>query len=789
MATKKTVVENAKKTKKQTAISGAKPVVKPAQTKSSAIRKPAATPQPAATPRTRKPVSDKPLKVEDKNFVVYGVVLNSDSTPAAGLTVIAFDKDVPGEDRLGQATTGAKGGYRITYSEADFRRSPSERGGADVFVRIHGANDVLLFQSKTVRNAPADLLLNVQLPVAQDVPLPTAQFLVRGQVRLADGNPVAGAMVRAYDKDLRSEHLLGEGITGRDGSYEIHYSARKFRRAEKGSADLVVKAFAADGSLLAASPVLFNAPPSAEVDLTIPAENQLPLTLFEKIGRALAPLLEGLKVEELEEDKEHQDLSFLSGETGFEKNILARFVMAHKLAGHSLRPEFWFSLLGGSFFQFAENKSLEEQLAAILDSLSSLDSATVRKTLTRALDQKDIPEAFREKVADWLEAFLKFIASRSVCGEGKPTFVKSALDDAGITSAQKQEKFARLFNEHKALTPQLLEALAKDRSFKKTEIADLRTSYQLAELTRGDFSVVKMLKEDFDVRQPEKIRTLAKKSESEWVNWVKEKHAAGDIKLPIEMGEIAGQIEFPAAEVYGKTLERQFREAFPTTAFAGGLERAMQNGGAHGLRHAEVLGRFLEGHESFELLNTPVDDFLKNNLGSESRALAKDEDFRLELKAVQRVFKLAPTFEATDAMLADGLHSAQKIYRMGESEFVRNYADRPGFTVESARLAWNRAADTHAAVLTVVADLKSYQAEGSPLVFPDNSTALSNFPNWENLFNSGSMCDCEDCRSVLGPAAYFADLLMFLKDRMSKKPKGTGYYSVKDILFGRRPDL
>lgn len=49
---------------------------------------------------------------------------------------------------------------------------------------------------------------------------------------------------------------------------------------------------------------------------------------------------------------------------------------------------------------------------------------------------------------------------------------------------------------------------------------------------------------------------------------------------------------------------------------------------------------------------------------------------KLEVKAVQRVFKLAPTFEATDALLADDLHSAQKIYRMDETEFVRRYEHR-----------------------------------------------------------------------------------------------------------------
>ena len=161
--------------------------------------------------------------------------------------------------------------------------------------------------------------------------------------------------------------------------------------------------------------------------------------------------------------------------------------------------------------------------------------------------------------------------------------------------------------------------------------------------------------------------------------------------------------------------------------------------------------------------------------------------FRLEVKAVQRVFKLAPTFEATDALLADDLHSAQQIYRLGESEFVRRYAGRPGFTAESARLAWNRAADTHAAVLTVVADLKALEAEALPLALQNGNEALSTFPNWNNLFKTGDLCECEHCRSVLSPAAYFADLLMFLKDRKATNPADPT--SVKDILFSRRPDL
>lgn len=723
---------------------------------------------------------------EPKTYRIKGVVIDSITLVGVeGLKVEAWDKDLFFDDVLGTGETNAQGAFEIIFNtnrfQDFFERNP------DLYFKIFLGNDC-------IKNTENSVLWNQKsgdLPVSITVDMPVSSndgpkgYLVKGTVRLADDSPVKEIKVVAFDRDLRSEQLLGQSQTDKQGFYQIGYSPRQFRKAEKGSADLVVKAFAADDSLLAVSPVLFNAPLVAEINLTISAEIFQPPSLFEKIEKALEPLLEDLKVEELEEDKEHQDLTFLSGETGFEKVILARFVLAHRLALQGIQPEFWFVLLSGSFYQFTENQSLKEQLTTVLDTLPSLDAAAVRKALIRGFSQKEISGTFREKLEDWINAFLKFIASQSVKGGDKPTFIKLALEDARIIDTNKQEKFARLFNEHKALTPELLDALEKDVAFKKEEVANLRTSFEMADLTRGDFSIVKMIKDEFGIRRPEQIRSLAKKGEDEWVKLVQTKHAAGNIQLPLEVRPIAGQAKLSEAEVYGKMLERRFREAFPTTAFSGGLERALRSDGVHGLRQPKILNRFLNLHEDFELLTTPVDEFLKNGTHSEFRAMAKDENFRLELKAVQRAFKLSPTFEATDALLSEDLHSAQKIYRLGQSEFVRRFEKKPGFTTETARLAWNRAADTHAAVLTVVADLKALESETLPQVLKNNDEALSKFPNWNNLFKTGDLCDCEHCRSVLSPAAYFADLLMFLKDRKAKNPANW----VKDILFKRRPDL
>jgi len=616
------------------------------------------------------------------------------------------------------------------------------------------------------------------------------RFQVTGNVRFADGIPAPSLKVVAFDRDLRKEQALGEAQTDGSGGYRIEYIEQHFLNQERGSADLLVKVLDADGSVLASSTILFNAPDKAEVDLIIPLGRKAPPTLFERIRATIQPLLGNVKIEELEEDKEHQDVTFLSGETGFERRDLARFVLAHHLARNGIGTEFWFALLGASFFEYRENETLKQNLGRVSAALPTLDAGAVRKSLAISFNRREIPAHFREHTDKWTEEFLIIIA-RLVLGDAKsPTFAKQALDHAGIADVEKQAKFARLFNEHKAFTPEVLAALQKDPSFTKTEIADIRTSYRLVELTRGDFSVVKALKEEFKIRQPEQIRSLAKHTTHHWVDLVQRKHKAGEITLPFTLKDPTGTVTPPEAELYGKMMDRQLREAFPTAAFAGGLERAMTSGGARGVKHAEALGKIIDHAPEFDLLHTSVDEFMEKGLPGGLNALTNDPTFRVELKAVQRVFKLAPTFEATDALLADGLHSAQMVYRLGESEFVRRYGKRAGFTPETARRAWNRAADTHAAVLTIIGDLASFDSGVLPGVLKSSHPDLAKFPNWNNLFQTGDICHCEHCNSALSPAAYFTDLLMYLRDRASLKAKAAGgFYSVRDILFGRRPDL
>ena len=85
------------------------------------------------------------------------------------------------------------------------------------------------------------------------------RFIVTGHVRHQDGTALSGVTVRAFDKDLLGEEQLAEVTTDANGFYQFNFTSESFRRAEKRTADLIVKAYSPEGLEIVTSPVIFNA--------------------------------------------------------------------------------------------------------------------------------------------------------------------------------------------------------------------------------------------------------------------------------------------------------------------------------------------------------------------------------------------------------------------------------------------------------------------------------------------------------------------------------------------------
>ena len=715
-----------------------------------------------------------------KTYIVQGIITDQNNKPVKGLLVRATDQDVtPPENLLGAPVyTDNKGKYKISYTDEDFRRSPKERGGADIIVRVFSPKGKLLGKSKRHSNSPQKITIDMKVNYTPAMDS-GQEYTVSGTVYLEDGRAAGNFFVQAFDKDLRSEQFLGEGMTDKKGHYQITYTSEAVIRAERGSADVFIKVFNDKNRPAGTSDIVFNAPQKATIDFKIAAGAVESLSEFEWIRQAVSPLLSDIPVTKLDESGKHRDISFLSGETGYTENQIRRFVQAHYFEAESkITASFWYAVLDMAFYEDLPFGNLQEQRQQISGRLHQLDERTVRKALDMAFTANKIEKVSDKTVKKWIGLFEDYVAGLKInVTAEKDNFTKKALEQAGIKEENKQIKFAKLFYTYKSFSPELVKELKKDKTFKASEIKDLQTSYELSGFVNGDFNTVKSIKETFEISEPENIRLLAKKSEKDWIALSKKANRSKSSPMPFDPAVPKEQKE-TFINLYGKTLHQQFTSAFPTTAFSGELERAMADETASGLQQPAKIKRVLEENPDFEFLSTPIDEFAKKD-----KILKKDPALQLEFKAIQRVFKLTSDFEATNTLMKDNLHSAYGIYRMGESEFVRKYGEEPGFSPEKAKTTWRKAEATHAASVTLVAELKATEHAGDIAALHAGNEAVSDFPYWNNLFKGGDMCACKHCRSVYSPAAYFADLLMFLKDR---KPDGI---PVKDILFKRRPDL
>jgi len=74
--------------------------------------------------------------------------------------------------------------------------------------------------------------------------------------------------------------------------------------------------------------------------------------------------------------------------------------------------------------------------------------------------------------------------------------------------------------------------------------------------------------------------------------------------------------------------------------------------------------------------------------------------------------------------------------------------------------------------------------------------AIKQMPSWAQIFGGADLCDCEECQSVIGPAAYLVSLLEYLR-HSQRNDAGLTPLDVligvadKDgnVSGGRRPDL
>jgi hypothetical protein len=253
-------------------------------------------------------------------------------------------------------------------------------------------------------------------------------------------------------------------------------------------------------------------------------------------------------------------------------------------------------------------------------------------------------------------------------------------------------------------------------------------------------------------------------------------------------------LDAPLREV--TTLLGTYRHLGLTDVLADSTTPAQKSGEIS--RRIDTLGRFLQNNaaEDLRYLN-----LLDGSLAADARpggnghidwtgiAAADQTPVRNQLLAYQRVLHLADNHDVAEALLHAGFDSAAAIANLSYGEFRKQTRLEDAEAAPVYRKAMSKAARIVNAV-QLQKDAVSSIEQGRYFqgIDPAFVNDLKDLPGYADLFGNTSYCDCEHCRSIFSPAAYFTDLMYFI-DKNITKPAFAGKKQHPLRLHTRRPDL
>jgi hypothetical protein len=606
-------------------------------------------------------------------------------------------------------------------------------------------------------------------------------FVVSGVVSSPGRGGLPGLRVEVVDKDVGPEIVVATTVTDEHGHYTATFAAPALRDRNKTKPDLVARVVGAHGPM-GTSPVHYDASPQETIDVSIPANAVGLPSEFEAVLAAVTSSYHG-NLADLEESDHRQDLTHLAQKTGWDARPIAMLVLAEQMsrstaasAGTTLDPAFYYALFRAG-------------LPTTADALHAASAEAAAAVWKQAIEQGIIPRAMAPSVDGATATFRTLAAAHAL--EARPAHGLSTLRQIlQVTiggDVQRQATFAQLFTLHKNDPAALWRAV--DQALGAETSKQLQLDGQIAHLTLENAPLLAALHRAEAHPPLASMADLVTRGYHQASKWAP---LIGDAIPP----EIPGGTVAERRSRYAEVLAAQLRLSFPTAAVTQAVHPASPapNGStAHANAEAVKAAAsafLLQHHEELHLGNEPVERYLarKNLTGTVPPPVVA------HVKSLQRVYQITPNDHASAALLNHGVDSAYAVTRYDAAGFARAFGAALGGE-QVARQVHAKATIVHATTLGI---LTSYlQAQHAPPLGPTtrgpamgarpggaaSRPKSSAHPTLETLLGSMDYCACTECRSVLGPAAYFVDLLEFLDapDAGARNPQA--------VLLARRPDL
>ncbi|MGA2704759.1 MAG: neuraminidase-like domain-containing protein [Isosphaeraceae bacterium] len=586
----------------------------------------------------------------------------------------------------------------------------------------------------------------------------TGPYKVEGHILFEHGLPASSITVRAYNRGFgNTASKLGEVTTDAAGHYALSYSAGA------GTVNLEVRAVDAQGKEITLCDTQYGAGPHEVLNLVAPMSIRPLEPEYQRLTADLLVHVGSLdKLGSAREDDEQKDLTLLSVATGWDVSHIELAANAHALTRPAgISPDILYALFRAGL-PTDKNQLARESIDAVGQALNAANEADIVK-----LDSQHIAAAET--------AFEKFAQSTLVAGSptGAVSSYSELLSKSGLTPAE-QATFARLYFASGNSAEGLWEkALAQ--GIPKNKISILQLQGKLFYLTLNNASLAAALQQEIGTL--DQLAQLVDRDLHEPEQWVARlnKIAGNNEKtlaalIPATYG---GDTTADRLDAYAGDLARRVRLSYPTHVIARMVEKGDLHAGDKQAAAPAAVSTFLKNaaQAGFELGTTPVDAVVAHNQTALFTGIkAEDADAVVKhVKMLHRLYQITPSDESLKSLHDIGLTSAHDIATLPHETFLGRYGHLFP-SLDEARLVHRKAQQVHSIAFNFFSMAQSLAT--SPGVFAISPPAqhreasrqnlIKQFPTMEGLFGSLDFCECEDCRSVLSPAAYLVELFQFL---------------------------
>jgi hypothetical protein len=581
---------------------------------------------------------------------------------------------------------------------------------------------------------------------------------------------VGGLTVVVVDRRVGGDRQLGKGVTDHAGRFDVPLEDRRLEG--KGGLDLQVLVLGAGGAVLGRSEVRTAAASGADLDVRLPAGAEVRTSEYAALEAAIRTTYKG-PLADLTETAERPDISLLGATTGWDARAIALAKLAGGLAAGAkgLDAELFYALLRAG-------------LPADPAALARIATSSVVAIWQRAAGGGVVRGLSRQRLQDATAAFERFRAGHA--GELRAQAAGTDLD--GLLALRVKRVAARreLAEVVASAQPEdVWDAIAcwargQDLSDAARErlVDGLRLDAGLARLTLGNVDVVRRLRAEVrDLREPADLAARGFHRADRW---------RGLVEPDSVPDTLPGNTPRQRADAYAELLAATVSVSWPTAVVAARLldrDDPLTLPGADDRVQGEVAVFLADPDRGFELGSQPFRQYALD------RDVALSDEARAGVELLQRLYQITPDDTALTALATAGLDSARAIAVQPRARFLARYGRALGGAEQALRVH-ERASEVHTAVISLALGYATAASAPSlgggnllaPLTAGGGDSPVAARATLETLFGSLDACECEHCRSMLGPAAYLVDLLSFLdQPDLARNPL--------DELLRRRPDI